>query len=226
MRLTLHYHPLASYCWKVLVALYEHGTPFTPQIVDLGDAAQRDALVALWPLGKFPVVVDGARVVAESSIIVEYLDRHHPGPHPLLPADPDAALEARRWDRVMDSYVQAPMQEIVLDRLRGGRGDVSAAYATLATVYALVERQLGTSGWLVGDAFGFADCAAAPALFYATTLLPLPEACPRLRAYFERLVARPSVARTIDEARPSFASYPFASAIEPRFRGAAPATSS
>lgn len=133
--LTLYYHPLASYCWKVLIALYEHGTPFERCVVDLGDADQRAALQALWPLGKFPVVRDGDRVVAESSIIVEYLDRRHPGPRPLVPADGDAALEARRWDRIFDSHVQTPVQEIVFDRLRGAHGDLERAYATLTTVY-------------------------------------------------------------------------------------------
>lgn len=218
MTLTLYYHLLASYCWKVLIALYEHGTSFAPRLVDLADPAQRAELAALWPLARFPVLRDGDRVVPESSIIVEHLDRHHPGPRPLVPADPDRALEVRRWDRLLDSYVQASVQEIVADRLRGAGGDVARAYATLATTYALLERQLGATGWLAGDAFGLADCAAAPALFYAATLQPLPAHAARLRAYFERLVARPSVRRVLDEARPHFGSYPFASAIEPRFR--------
>ena len=216
--LTLHYHPLASYCWKVLIALYEHGTPFEPRVVDLGDPDQRAALAALWPLGKFPVVVDGDRVIAESSIIVEYLDRRHPGPRPLLPADPDAALEARRWDRIFDGYGQTPVQEIVFDRLRGAHGDLTAAHATLATAYALIDRQLDASPWIARDAFGFADCAAAPALFYAVTLQPFPDGAERLRAYFERLVERPSVQRTIDEARPWFVNYPFADRLDARFR--------
>lgn len=218
MTLTLYYHPLASYCWKVLIALYEHGTSFAPRFVDLADPAQRAELAALWPLARFPVLRDGDRVVPESSIIVEHLDRHHPGSRPLVPADPDLALEVRRWDRLLDSYVQASVQEIVADRLRGAGGDVARAYATLATTYALLERQLGATGWLAGDAFSLADCAAAPALFYAATLQPLPAHAARLRAYFERLVARPSVRRVLDEARPHFGSYPFAGAIEPRFR--------
>lgn len=218
MTLTLYYHPLASYCWKVLIALYEHGTPFARRVVDLGDPAQRAELVALWPLGRFPVLRDGDQVVAESSIIVEHLDRRHPGPRPLVPVDPDQALAARRWDRLLDNDVQGPVQAIVGDRLRGGHGDLARAYATLTTVYALLEQQLGATGWLVGDDFGFADCAAAPALFYAATLQPFPADAPRLRAYVERLLARPSVARVLDEARPSFATYPFADAIEPRFR--------
>ena len=215
---TLYYHPLASYCWKVLIALYENGTPFEKRVVDLGDAAQRAELSALWPLGKFPVVCDGGRVVAESSIIVEHLDRHHPGPRSLLPRDVDAALEVRLWDRLFDNYVQTPVQEIVFDRLRGAHGDMSRAHATLTAAYEVVEAQLGSSQWIVGDEFGLADCAAAPALFYAVTLQPFPAQCARLSRYFDRLVERPSVRRTLEEAKPYFKDYPFESAIATRFR--------
>ncbi len=215
---TLYYHPLASYCWKVLIALYEHGVPFEKRIIDLGDAAHRVELSALWPLCKFPVLRVEGRVVAESSIIVEYLDRHHAGQRPLIPEDADASLDVRLWDRVFDSYVQTPMQEIVLDRLQGGRGDMSRAHGTLATAYALADQQLGSSRWIVGDEFSAADAAAAPALFYAVTLQAFPSECTRLRAYFERLVERPSVRRTIEEAKPYFKDYPFESALSPRFR--------
>lgn len=216
--LTLYYHPLASYCWKVLVALYENGTPFEKRLIDLGDAAQRAELSALWPLCRFPVLRDEERVVAESSIIVEYLERHHPGPRALLPDDLDVVLDVRLWDRLFDNYVQTPMQEIVLDRLRGAQGDLSGAHATLARAYDAIEQQLASSPWIVGDDFSLADCAAVPALFYAVTLQPFPAHCTRLRAYFDRLVERPSVRRTLDEAKPYFKDYPFASAIAPRFR--------
>lgn len=216
--LTLYYHPLASYCWKALIALYENATPFDKRIIDLGDPAQRAELVALWPLGKFPVLRDEDRVVAESSIIIEYLELHHPGARPLLPRDLAAALDARLWDRLFDHYVHAPMAEIVVDRLRNARGDLGGAHATIATAYDLAERKLATSEWIAGAEFGFADCAAAPALFYASTLHPLPARCARLAAYFERLVERPSVARTLAEARPYFKSYPFESSIPSRFR--------
>lgn len=211
--LTLYYHPLASFCWKVLIALYENGTPFDRRTIDLGDDAQRAELTALWPPGKFPVLRDGERVVGESSIIVEYLDRHHPGPRPLVPDD----LDVRLWDRLFDNHVQTPMQEIVLDRLRGAHGDLSRAHATLATAYEMADRQLASS-WIVGDELTLADCAAAPALFYAVTLHPVPAHCTRLGAYFDRLVERPSVRRTLDEARPYFKDYPFEEAIAPRFR--------
>lgn len=218
MTLTLHYHPLASYCWKVLVALYEHGTPFARRTIDLADAADRAALSALWPPCRFPVLQDADRVVAESSIIVEYLDRRHPGPRPLVPRDPDAALEVRLWDRVLDGHVMTPMQGIVLDRLRDARADLSAARAAIATAYVMLDARLARSPWLAGDDFTLADCAAAPALFYAVTVAPFPPHLARLAAYLDRLVERPSVQRTIDEARPYFASYPFADALAPRFR--------
>lgn len=216
--ITLHYHPLASYCWKPLIALYEHGTPFQTEIVDLADADHRARLAALWPLCKFPVLRDGDRVVAESTVIVEYLDRHHAGASRLFPEDTDTALDVRLWDRVFDNYVQTPMQEIVLDRLRNAQGDTGGARRTLQTTYAMIDEQLGSRSWIVGEHFSAADCAAAPALFYAATLEAFPSHCTRLSAYFEHLVARPSVARTLAEAKPYFANYPFASDLPARFR--------
>lgn len=220
MPLTLYYHPLASYCHKVLIALYENGTEFEKKLVDLGDAQQRAELQALWPLAKFPVIRDHARGIdlPETTVIIEYLDRFFPGPRPLVPHDWGEALEARLWDRVFDNHVQGPMQEIVNDRLRNTNNDMGHAHAALDTAYAAIDRQLGDHDWIVGDDFGLADCAAAPALFYAGTLQPFPAGCERLAAYFERLVQRPSVRRTLEEAKPWFRFYPFADAIPPRFR--------
>lgn len=216
--LTLYYHPLASYCWKALIALYEYGAAFEKRLIDLADEAHRAELAALWPPCKFPVLRDGARVDAESSIIVERLDHLHPEGRPLFPADRDAALRVRLWDRLFDTQVQAPVQEIVLDRLRGGGGDLGRAHAALATTYRMAEAELASSTWMVGEEFTAADCAAAPALFYAATLLAIPGDCDRLRAYFERLVERPSVRRTLDEAKPYFRHYPFEREIPARFR--------
>ena len=220
MALTLYYHPLASYCHKVLIALYENGTVFKKKLIDLGDARQRADLQALWPLGKFPVIRDHdrARDVAETTIIIEYLDRFHPGERPLIPQDPDESLEVRLWDRIFDNYVQGPMQEIVGDRLRNANGDMSAARATLATVYEMIEQQLASGGWIVGESFSMADCAAVPALFYASTLQPFQNGHVRLKRYFDRLMERPSVQRVIEEAKPYFQFYPFASDIPARFR--------
>ena len=219
MPLTLLYHPLASYCHKVLIALYEHEAAFTPRLINLGDAADRAVLQAAWPMTKFPVLRDHGRErdVAESSIIIEYLDQHHAGAHKLIPTAPDAALEVRLWDRVFDNYVQGPMNEIVVDRIFGRGGDMAPQRAALVQVYRMIEERMATRTWAGGQAFSMADCAAAPALFYASTLQPFPKECLQLQAYFDRLMARPSVARVIDEAKPYFNMYPFAEAIPARF---------
>lgn len=219
MSLTLYYHPLASFCHKVLIALYENGTEFERRIIDLGDAAERAELQALWPIGKFPIIRDHAhqRNLPESSIIIEYLDRLYPGNHRLVPDDWDSALEVRLWDRFFDHYVQVPMQQIVSDRLHATNGDLSRERSTLETAYAMLERRMASRIWVASPQFSMADCAAAPALFYARTLVPFPDDYGHLNAYFDRLVQRPSFQRVIDEARPWFSFYPFAEAIEQRF---------
>ena len=217
MSLTLHYHPLASFCWKALIALYENDIPFTPNMVDLGNAAERAALLKLWPIGKFPVLHDDARdrTVAESSIIIEYLDRHYPGPTRFIPASEELALQTRLRDRFYDLYVHLPMQKIIGDRLRtGDKKDpygVEEARAQLRTSYGIIETQMaaGTADtWATGDLFTLADCAALPALFYGNMVEPFPNGHSGLIAYFERLNARPSVARVMKEAEPYFAMVP------------------
>jgi glutathione S-transferase len=218
MSLTLYYHPLASFCHKVLIALYEHDIVFDKRLIDLGAESDRNALRSVWPVCKFPVIKDGERVVPESSTIIEYLDHVHAGAVRLLPADWEAALAVRLWDRHFDNYVQGPVQQIVLDRLRGADADMSQERALLATSYAMIDQQLAGRTWIAGHDFSMADCAAAPALFYAATLVPFAEGQANLGAYFERLMARPSVRRVLDEAKPYFAMYPFAEAIPERFR--------
>jgi glutathione S-transferase len=219
MSLTLYYHPLASFCHKVLIALYESGTAFDKRLIDLGSAADRAELQGVWPLVKFPVLRDHQRQrdLPETSIIIEYLDRFYPGAHLMIPPDAEVALEVRLWDRVFDQYVQGPMQEVVFDRIRGAHGDMAQQHEALRTAYAMIEGQLARRDWIAGDGFSMADCAAAPALFYASTIEPLPADTPQLQAYFERLMQRPSVKRTLDEARPYFSLYPFADAIPARF---------
>lgn len=219
MALTLYYHPLASFCHKVLIALYENDVAFDARTIDLGNADDRSVLTALWPFCKFPVIHDQERQrsVAESSIIIEYLDRFFPGPQPLIPDDFETALQVRLWDRVFDNHVHEPMQTIVLDHIKGSGGDMSNARATIRTAYDMLDRHLATSTWAAGPHFSLADCAAAPALFYAMTVEPFPQTHLHLRAYFENLVARPSVKRVLDEAKPYFSMYPFHSAIPERF---------
>lgn len=200
----LYYHPFASYCQKVLVALYERAIPFRPRFVDLADAADRAALASLWPLARFPVLLDGGRAVAESTTIIEHLDLTRPGA-PRLTRDGAEGVRIRFLDRVFDNWVQGRMQEVVNNALLPAAEDspsrVARGRADLDTVYAWLDRELGDA-WAAGDAFTLADCAAAPALFYADWVHPIPEGHARLRAYLARLLARPSVARVVAEARP------------------------
>jgi glutathione S-transferase len=213
MSLTLHFHPLASFCWKALIALYENDTPFAPNMVDLGNVAERAALLKLWAIGKFPVLRDDARnqTVPESSIIIEYLDRHYPGRTQFIPADPDLAWQTRLRDRFYDLYLHLPMQKIMGDRLRPKAKDphgVEEARGQLRTSYRMIEAQMAGSTWAMGEAFGLADCAAIPALFYGNMVEPFGDAHKNVTAYFERLTARPSVARVLREAEPYFNMVP------------------
>lgn len=214
MALTLYYHPLASYCWKVLIALYETEAPFEPRLVDLSDETERAALQRIWPLLKFPVLVEetSGQVFPESSIIIEYLALHHPGPAALLPSPPAAALEARFLDRFFDLQVHEPMQKHVADKLRPGHlrdpHGVDQAHAALEKAYDLLEHRLQGRAWAAGDTFTLADCAAAPALYYADRVHPITPARAVLGAYLQRLHARPSFARVFREAEPYMHLFP------------------
>ena len=209
MSLELYAHPFSSYCQKVLVALYENATPFEYRMLD-NDAAMT-SLRALWPLGKFPLLVDDGQPVAEASIIVEHLALHHPGPVQLVPRDPVAALPVRAMDRVFDNYAQTPMQAIVSDAMRPLEGRdasaVAAARATLETAYAWLDTKLQGQEWAAGS-FSLADCAAAPALFYSDWVQPIDPSFANLTAYRRRLLARPSMARAVEEARPFRGFFP------------------
>ena len=214
MSLTLHMHPLASYCWKVLIALYENDTPFEARLVDLSDPQVVAAFKALWPTAKMPLLRDEAqgRTVPETSIIIEYLQAAYPGPVRFIPDDPEAALRTRLMDRLFDLYVMTPMQAIVGDRIRPADAKdpygVIQARAQLAMAYGLLEGELAGRTWAAGEDFGLADCAAAPALFYANKVAPLTDSHPKLSAYLDRLLARPSFARVLQEAEPYFAMFP------------------
>jgi glutathione S-transferase len=221
MALTLHYHPLSSYCHKVLIALYELGMPFDRHLLDLGDAAVRDAFRKLWPTGRMPLLTDDGRVIPETSIIIEHLETRHSGPRVLLPEDGETCLEVRLWDRLFDLYVMTPMQAVVADRLRSETDRdpiaVAAALRTLAMAYDLIEQRMSQRLWAAGECFSMADCAAAPSLFYAATVAPFPASHTHLAAYFERLLQRPSFARVLREAKPYFKFYPFREALPARF---------
>jgi glutathione S-transferase len=196
-------HPFSSYCQKVLVALYENDVDFEYRMLE-DEAAGRD-FAALGTPGKFPVLVDGGRTIFESSAIIEHLGIHHPGPVALIPADPDAAIEVRMLDRVFDIYVMNAMQGIVANMLRPeAHRDPHAAFYThqaLDKIYAWLDTHLEGREWAAGD-FSLADCAAAPSLFYADWAYEIPAGHANLRAYRARLLARPSMARAVDEARP------------------------
>ena len=204
--LRLYYHPFSSFCQKVLIALYENRTPFEGRVIDLGDPESKAELEAVWPLAKFPVLRDeeAGVTVPESGLINEYLAERYPGPVALVPGDFRAALRARLWDRFFDNYVDVPMQKAMLPIIfpdRPADPGAEEARAQLAKSYAVLEAELARGGWAAGEDFTIADCAAAPALFYANLALPFGEHR-NLAAYFVRLMERPSFKRAVDEARP------------------------
>lgn len=208
MSLKLYFHPLSSFCQKVLMALYENDTPFEPHIVDLLDERAGAEFKRIWPLGEFPVLQDTAKglTIPESSIIIEYLAQHYPGPIEMVPRDADLARETRLRDRFFDLHVQVPMQKIVTDRLRPeGKIDpvgVEQARAHLETALGMLDADMATRTWATGSVFGMADCAAAPALFYANLVAPFGDRHMSTAAYYARLMERPSFTRVVREAAP------------------------
>ncbi|WP_342245185.1 glutathione S-transferase family protein [Pseudomonas sp. OTU5201] len=205
MSLQLFAHPFSSYCQKVLIALYENDTPFRMRLMSPDDATTADEFQRLWPLRRFPLLLDGERPVMESSIIIEYLQQHHGGSVTLIPAGPEAALEVRMLDRFFDLYVMTPMQKPVFDSLRPAEQrdalGVAEAKGLLERSYAWLEEKLAGRTWAAGETFSLADCAAAPALFYADWVHPIAGSFGNVRAYRQRLLTRPSFARVVDEAR-------------------------
>jgi glutathione S-transferase len=214
MSLTLYYHPLSSFCMKTLIALYENETPFTPHLLDLMDEAKAAEFKTLWPIGKFPVLRDETRgaTVPETSIIIEFLQLHYPGPVQLIPQDATRALRMRLQDRLFDLYLNMQMQKVVGDRLRpAGQKDpqgVAEARNTLDITCSLVDKYIDGKTWIMGDDFTMADCAAAPALFYTDKVMPLAENHRNAAAYLDRLMQRPSFARVLQEAEPYFKLFP------------------
>lgn len=211
MALTLYLHPLSSYCHKALIALYENAIAFTPEVVNLGDPASRDNFKKVWPMAKFPVLRDDSRnqVIPESTSIIEYLDRHYPGPVKLLPSDDDLAAQVRATDRFYDLHVHNNMQQIVGDKLRPADGHdpigLKEAKERLAIALGIAEEQMATRKWACGDVFSMADCAAGPPLFFINKMMPLSK---HLKNYLERLTQRPSYARALREAEPFMQYFP------------------
>ena len=206
MALKLYGHPFSSYHQKALIAFYENEIPFDFRLLGPEDERTAAEHAALWPLRRMPVLVDGERVVVESSVIIEHLDLYHPGPVRLVPQDPKAALDVRMLDRFFDNYVMTPMQKIVFDAIRTEeRRDphgVGEARALLETAYRWLDMTIAGRRWAAGDTFSLADCAAAPSLFYADWVHPIDASFANVRAFRQRLLARPSFARAVDEARP------------------------
>lgn len=205
MALTLYTHPFSSYSQKVTIALYENATPFASRLVDVQDPVVMGELAALWPLKRMPVLVDDGQAVIESSVIIEYLALRHPGTARLVPADPQAALDVRFMDRFFDNYVMTPMGRMVFDNMRKPEArdaqTVTEAKALLDTAYGFLDSRMAEREWAAGP-FSMADCAAAPSLFYADWVHPIGAQFPHARAYRRRLLARPSVARAVEEGRP------------------------
>lgn len=197
-------HPFSSYTWKALIALDETATPFTFRMIEQPD--HKATLDRLWPVGKFPLLRDSDTVIPESSSIIDYLQLHHPGAARLIPADPAAALEVRLLDRVFDNHVMNVMTRAVVDAMRPPeRRDPDIAGSVgdaLDLAYGWLDGRLGGREWAAGDDFTLADCAGAPSLFYADWVHPIADRFTAVRAYRARVLARPSVARCVEAARP------------------------
>jgi glutathione S-transferase len=201
MTMKLYAHPLSSYCQKALMALYENEMPFDFAMLD-GSEPVASEFARLWPIGKFPVLTDGERVVTEATIIIEYLDVHHRGAVRFIPDDGDAAIEVRWMDRFFDNYLETPFQRIVGTAIGRDQGDEAMFRGQLDTAYRWLDGWMDGREWAAGGAFSLADCAAAPALLYADWTHAIPKKQKNVWAYRDRLLARPSYARALDEARP------------------------
>ena len=210
MTIELFAHPFSSYCQKAITAFYENDTRFEFRLLEPGSPAS-DEFAALWPIGKFPLLREGERVVPEATMIIEYLDVHHPGRVRLIPEDRDAAIEVRTMDRFFDNYVATPQQKLVFDLIRpeaerDARG-VREAREMLDRAYAWLDQRMAGREWAAGE-FSLADCSAGPQLFYADWSHPMNGRFPNVAAYRERLMARPAFKRAIDEARPYRGYFP------------------
>lgn len=211
MSLKLYAHPFSSYCWKVQIPLDADGTAYEYCNVDPSQPGVMDELRELWPIGKFPVLVDDDKVIAETSCIIEHLQAYHPGPNVWIP-DGEQGRRVRFLDRFFDLHIQGNMQPSVNHALRPeGCGDPFGAeqgLKALRVAYDWLEANLPDSEWAAGDTFTLADCAAAPALFYADWVDEIGDHWPRLKAYRARLLAHPAVSKSIEGARPYRAYFP------------------
>jgi glutathione S-transferase len=212
MTLQLFAHPFSSYCQKALIAFYENDIPFTFRMLSPDEAANGEEFARLWPIKRFPILVDDGRTILEATSIIEHLQVRHPGPVRLIPDDPDAAVEVRMLDRVFDNYVMTPQGKCVFDAIRPedvrDPYGVGEARTMLDTAYAWLDERMAGREWAAGDTFTLADCAAAPSLFYADWTHRIPKRFTNLHAYRARLLARPSFARAVDGGRPYRSFFP------------------
>ncbi|RYG11069.1 MAG: glutathione S-transferase family protein [Caulobacteraceae bacterium] len=206
----IYAHPFSLYCWKALAALYEADLDF--EYRNLEDPGANAELAVLWPMKRFPVLVDRDRTIVETTAIIEHLAAHYPSAAPLIPSDPDLSVECRMLDRIFDNYVTTPQGKHVFDVLRPEPDrdpyGVQEAKKTLDIAYAWLDDRMKGRTWAIGEAFTLADCAAGPALFYADWTYEIPDRFETLKAYRARLLARPSIARCVDDARPYRAYFP------------------
>ena len=211
MSLQLFLHPLSSYSQKAAMAFYENDVAFEPMSVG-DDSAVWRAFAEVSPVGKFPVLIDGASTIFEATSIIEYLDLRYPGPTRFVPHDPGLAVEVRMLDRFFDNYIQTPIQQIVGQAIRPDRTPdafaIDSARALMTKAFAWLDARMAGRQWAMGEAFTLADCAAAPALLYADWTMGIAETYPNVRGYRARLLARASYARALDEARPYHHLFP------------------
>lgn len=214
MSLELFGHPFSSYTWKALTPLYENETAFIFRDISGNDHPENEAaFLAHWPVGKFPLLVDDGVAVFESSTIIEYLDNRHPGRVRFIPDDRAAALEVRTLDRVFDNHVMTPAQTVVAEHLPSlaptpDVARIARAREALDKAYDWLDARLAGRTWAAGDDFSLADCAGAPSLFYADWVHPIADRFETLRAYRARVLARPSVSRCVEDARPYRSFFP------------------
>jgi glutathione S-transferase len=212
MTLQIFGHPFSSYTQKVLIALYENGTPFEFRVLSPDAPAIGTEFARLWPIKRFPILVDEGQTILEATTVIEYLEARYPGPVTLIPHAAGAAVEVRMMDRVFDNYVMNTQGKCVFDAIRAPEArdaqGVAEAKAMLDTIYAWLDERMAGREWAANDGFSMADCAAAPALFYADWTHPIPERFASLHAYRRRLLARPSFARAVNEARPYRGFFP------------------
>jgi glutathione S-transferase len=205
MTLQIYGHRFSSYTWKPLIALYETDTPF--EFRDVEDPSVQAELNGHWPTGKFPLLVEDGEPIMESTIIIE-----HVAPN-LVPTDRNAAREVRMLDRIFDNAVMTPMQSVVAEHLpfitdKPDPNRIARARTALDQVYPWLDARLTGRRWAAGEEFTLADCSGAPSLFYADWVQPIPDELETLKQYRARVLARPSVARVVDEARPYRSYFP------------------